>query len=68
MSRLLQFLVRAYLPLVARHTLIDGPAHVAGKPSAPSPSGGEAKLARVAAGPRRPVRPDAAARVSTLAA
>jgi hypothetical protein len=68
MSRLLQFLIRAYLPLVARHTLIDGPAHAAGKPSIPAPVDSAPKPARIGAGPRRQMRRDDSTQVSTLAA
>jgi hypothetical protein len=68
MSRLMQFLIRAYLPLVARHTLIDGPAHAGVKPSVPTPAGGEAKLAHIVAASRRPARRDDDRQVTTLAA
>lgn len=33
MSRLMQWFVRAYLPLAVRHVLVDGYAHAARTPS-----------------------------------
>lgn len=68
MSPLIQFLVRAYLPLAARHTLIDGAVHVRRKPPAVPAAGGDAKPARVATLPRRPLRLDERKRAASLAA
>ena len=68
MSRLLQFLIRAYLPLAARHTLLDGAAHASRKAPAAATADGTAQPARVASMPRRPAPRDDGRRAASLAA
>ncbi|MEP7043087.1 MAG: hypothetical protein ABI843_08485 [Dokdonella sp.] len=55
MTDLMQLLVRAYLPLAARHMLVDAAAHVP-IPIVPAIAAGDAKFARIVPAPRRTPR------------
>ncbi|MET0225805.1 MAG: hypothetical protein ABW187_05125 [Dokdonella sp.] len=68
MSPLLQFLIRAYLPLAARHMLIDAAAQTWRKPSMADAAGGAAQPASIASVSRRLLRRDERKRADSLAA
>ena len=68
MSRLLQFLIRAYLPLAARHTLLDGAAQAWRKAPAAAIAEGPAQPTRVASMTRRLASRGDGTRPASLAA